>query len=195
MCIGILCSIVMGAFLPALMTLMGKMTNVFINYEFMKTISESAANDTTGMITFICSITDEKEFYEELDGIFRAKFKNTTLKSVYTRLNMDEHEFIHQINQTLCLNATTFVEIFKSDAAKFSGFMGMTGVLTFICSYVMVACLSSSAYNQAHRIKMKFFRSVLHQDITWFDTKTSGDFATKINRLKLFHVLISYKIL
>ena len=182
MCIGILCSIVMGAFLPALMALMGKMTNVFINYEFMKAISEMAANDTTGIIHTICNITDNDKFYDTLNDAFRDQMKNMTLDKVYIRLNMNKHEFIDQMRQTLCFNATTFVEIFKSDAAKFSGYMGLVGVLTLICSYVMVACLSSSAYNQAHRIKVKFFRSVLHQDITWFDTKTSGDFATKINR-------------
>lgn len=183
----------MGAFLPALMVLMGKMTNVFINYEFMKTISENAADNSTGIKDILCNTNlNETEFYDILKQLFNSTM-NVTLENVYIRLNMDKHEFIYEINQTLCFGAKTFIETFKSDAAKFSGFMGIVGVLTLLCSYVMVACLSSSACNQAYRIKIQFFRSVLHQDITWFDTKTSGDFATKINRLKLFHVLISHE--
>ncbi|XP_054157708.1 ATP-dependent translocase ABCB1-like [Oppia nitens] len=54
------------------------------------------------------------------------------------------------------------------------------GVAFFVCSYIQIATFSTAADNQTHRMRILFFKSILKQDITWFDTKTSGDFASKI---------------
>lgn len=49
-----------------------------------------------------------------------------------------------------------------------------------ICNYFAVTTFAQAAKNQVYQIKLLFFRSVIHQDIAYFDTKTSGDFASKI---------------
>ncbi|QQP35300.1 p-glycoprotein, partial [Caligus rogercresseyi] len=54
------------------------------------------------------------------------------------------------------------------------------GLINFITSYIFVTSLNYTAERQVYRIRKDFFRALLHQDIGWFDTHETGDFATKI---------------
>ena len=47
-------------------------------------------------------------------------------------------------------------------------------------AYIFVTCLNHAAECQVHRIRGLFFKSVLRQDIGWYDTHQTGDFAVKM---------------
>ena len=59
------------------------------------------------------------------------------------------------------------------------GMIGMAGLMWFL-SYVFVSCLNLAAANQVFRIRGKFIEAVLKQDISWYDTNTSTDFASRM---------------
>ena len=55
----------------------------------------------------------------------------------------------------------------------------MAGLMWFL-SYIFVSCLNLAAANQVFRIRGKFIEAVLKQDVSWYDTGTSTDFASRM---------------
>ena len=47
-------------------------------------------------------------------------------------------------------------------------------------SFLFVSVMNWAAASQVHRIRGLFYRAVLRQDIGWYDTHKTGDFAAKI---------------
>ena len=59
------------------------------------------------------------------------------------------------------------------------GMIGMAFLMWFL-SYIFVSCLNLAAANQVFRIRGKFIEAVLKQDVAWYDTNTSSDFASRM---------------
>lgn len=55
------------------------------------------------------------------------------------------------------------------------------GVVMLVASYLSTMLLNYSAVNQICTIRGRFIRSVLNQDIGWYDVNKSGEFASRIN--------------
>ncbi len=49
-----------------------------------------------------------------------------------------------------------------------------------ILNYVFITCLNLSAASQVHRIRSLFLKAVLRQEVGWYDTHRTGDFATRM---------------
>jgi ATP-binding cassette, subfamily B (MDR/TAP), member 1 len=89
-----------------------------------------------------------------------------------------EYEKVVQSNFTL--NSTLTTEKFLSECLFVGSTIVAMGVAFFICSCILVVFLNIAATNQTHRIKIMFFRSILTQEIAWFDTRSAGDFASRV---------------
>ncbi|XP_075165554.1 multi drug resistance 50 [Haematobia irritans] len=57
----------------------------------------------------------------------------------------------------------------------------MIGIIMLCCSYLSVTLFNYAAHAQILRIRGKFFRSVLHQDMSWYDVNQSGEVASRMN--------------
>lgn len=55
------------------------------------------------------------------------------------------------------------------------------GCSVIAVGYVQVAFWMTAAERQSHRIRMNFFRNVLHQEIGWFDTHEVGELNTRLS--------------
>lgn len=55
------------------------------------------------------------------------------------------------------------------------------GIVMLACSYISVTCFNYAAHSQIMSIRSKFFKSVLHQDMTWYDFNQSGEVASRMN--------------
>jgi len=77
---------------------------------------------------------------------------------------------------------------FLKDMNRYAVYFVLIGVGAFVAAYLQVACLVSSSERQAYVIRTKFFRSILKQEIGWFDTNPSGELTTRltddINKIK-----------
>ncbi len=58
--------------------------------------------------------------------------------------------------------------------------MCLVGTATFICSYVQMLCFVLSGERQSRRIREAYFRSVIRQDVAWFDQHTTGDLTNRL---------------
>ncbi|XP_049836463.1 multidrug resistance protein homolog 49-like [Schistocerca gregaria] len=66
------------------------------------------------------------------------------------------------------------------DAGAFG--VGLTSIsaIQFILDVLCVTCLNSAAQKQITRVRCLFLRSIMRQDMAWFDTTNSANFASRI---------------
>lgn len=57
----------------------------------------------------------------------------------------------------------------------------MIGIVMLVCSYISITTFNYAAQAQIVRIRGKFLRSVLHQDMSWYDFNQSGEVASRMN--------------
>ncbi|EDV37529.1 uncharacterized protein Dana_GF13488 [Drosophila ananassae] len=55
------------------------------------------------------------------------------------------------------------------------------GIVMLVCSYISITCFNYAAHSQILTIRSKFFRSILHQDMKWYDFNQSGEVASRMN--------------
>uniref|UniRef100_W8B7Y6 ABC-type xenobiotic transporter n=1 Tax=Ceratitis capitata TaxID=7213 RepID=W8B7Y6_CERCA len=55
------------------------------------------------------------------------------------------------------------------------------GAVMLICSYISITTFNYAANAQILRIRGKFLRSILHQDMAWYDFNQSGEVASRMN--------------
>lgn len=55
------------------------------------------------------------------------------------------------------------------------------GIAMLVCSYISITCFNYAAHSQIMAIRSKFFKSILHQDMSWYDFNQSGEVASRMN--------------
>lgn len=68
----------------------------------------------------------------------------------------------------------------EEEMKTFAAYYCYIGLGTIICGYVQTAFWSVAAVRQAHRIRTSCFRSIMQQEIGWFDTTDSGELSTRL---------------
>ena len=68
----------------------------------------------------------------------------------------------------------------EKEMETFAAYYCYIAVGTIVCGYVQTAFWSLAAVRQAHRIRTECFRSIMQQEIGWFDTTDSGELSTRL---------------
>lgn len=55
------------------------------------------------------------------------------------------------------------------------------GLIVFSTGFISMSCWHVLCERQVHKIRLKFFESVLHQNIEWFDKNKAGALTTKLS--------------
>lgn len=55
------------------------------------------------------------------------------------------------------------------------------GIIMLVCSYISITVFNYAAQSQIYTIRGKFFKGVLHQDMSWYDFHQSGEVASRMN--------------
>jgi len=71
-------------------------------------------------------------------------------------------------------------EIFINNSYNLCMIVILFGVTRFLALYLALLFFSRAAANQAKRVKALFFRSLLRQEVAWFERNRTGDFAIRI---------------
>jgi ATP-binding cassette subfamily B (MDR/TAP) protein 1 len=165
--IGSLFAVIEGAG-PALMALVfGGMTNTLVTtvrFGFAK----PASNGTSGVTTNTTST-----------GIMPASGATTNMTS--SASSMIESAAIGDGGDLLPPPNQMTPEEFESSLAVFSILYVLIGVSVYVSSLIQITCWQTACERQVHRIRLAFFRSVLRQELAWFDKNQSGELAVKFN--------------
>lgn len=54
------------------------------------------------------------------------------------------------------------------------------GIALFVSATVQVSCFSIASENLMHRMRKEFFKAIMKQDISWYDTHHSGTMSSKL---------------
>ena len=84
---------------------------------------------------------------------------------------------INQLNTTINAQPTLDIE---GEMTKFAAYYCYIAVGMLVCAYFQTAFWSLASVRQCHRIRISFFRSILRQEIGWFDTNDSGELSTRL---------------
>ena len=96
-------------------------------------------------------------------------------------------------NSSVTSNATYMTnDEFMSSIYILSGALIASWILLTIANSTLMTFFSLSALNQIHTIKIKYFKSVLRQEIAWFDSKSSGDFASRVAAYDSNYLMIPF---
>ncbi|XP_048755888.2 ATP-dependent translocase ABCB1-like isoform X2 [Ostrea edulis] len=160
MILGSFCAVCHGAALPSMIIVFGDMTDTFVNsgiyYSWLQSIS--AYLSSVGI-----SITDAVA-----NPSILSSHKTALQASPY---NVTDFSSLDKaISEDLLDTMTIFVWYYL-------GIGG--GVLIF--GYGQVACWVTAAERQSHRIRVSFFRNIMRQEISWFDTHDSGELNTRLS--------------
>ncbi|KAM5141520.1 ATP-dependent translocase ABCB1-like isoform 1-T3 [Mantella aurantiaca] len=68
----------------------------------------------------------------------------------------------------------------EAEMTRYSYYYVAIGCAVFVVSFFQVWTFVISAARQTHRIRLKFFKAVLHQEMTWFDTTQIGTLNTRL---------------
>ncbi|KAE9554873.1 hypothetical protein FO519_001901 [Halicephalobus sp. NKZ332] len=89
-------------------------------------------------------------------------------------------------NSTVCDGCNeTFAEFYTEDdfhdeVVKQCKYYAVLGGLVYVAAFVQVSCFLTSGEQMIYKMRLAFFRGLLHQDITWFDENNSGTLTTKL---------------
>lgn len=71
-------------------------------------------------------------------------------------------------------------ELFINNSYNLCMIVILFGATRFIALYLALLFFSIAASNQAKRVKLLFFKSLLRQEVAWFERNRTGDFAIRI---------------
>ncbi|XP_054157975.1 ATP-dependent translocase ABCB1-like isoform X2 [Oppia nitens] len=187
MLIGIVAAIALGAGQPAITVFMGRLTDTFVDFELFSKISKLSS-----VINSQNNNNNNSNYYENQLKPLKASEPDKYLSKLFTdfpqlklnviqkRFKLDNKSFVDKFDKTVFHGNRQFVDDFEDGANRWSLLIFVFAVIILVAGYVIVATFSAAANHQKHRIRILFFKAVLRQDITWYDTKTTGDFATKV---------------
>jgi ATP-binding cassette subfamily B (MDR/TAP) protein 1 len=69
---------------------------------------------------------------------------------------------------------------FLSEVSVFALRFLYMGIGAFASTYVSILCLSVSGERQSHRIRKKYIKSLIYQDIGWYDMQRAGALANSL---------------
>ena len=58
---------------------------------------------------------------------------------------------------------------------------GIITVATFILAFLQISTMQLACERQVYKIRLAYYRAVLHQDIGWFDLNASGELTSRLN--------------
>ena len=154
MIVGFVAAALHGFILPASMLVLGELVNVF------------AFKNITGDVAAALNLSDVRNVVpdSELNCTRITELITGSSSSVSTIINFQ------------CLSDADFTSMVD---VLVIGFVGL-GVAGFILGFIQVSTFSLAATRQTHRIRKRFYRSILRQNVAWFDENKAGELNSRL---------------
>ena len=154
MSIGTIAAVLHGFVLPGSMLVLGELINVFAYRNITGDIATVIYNTTVGNVVsdsqLNCSLIEAQ--------IAAASGTASTILSFQ------------------CLNNADFTNMVD---ILVLGFVGL-GVGGFVLGFIQVSTFSLAATRQTHCIRKRFYRSILRQNVAWFDENKAGELNSRL---------------
>ena len=168
MLFGTITAICHGAALPALMLIFGDLIDTYTNQAISRSFWESL--EGMGDCGGEC-VTNCMEIIMNIVGVNGTVPNCTNPNSTFERAL--EMCFSSQVE---CLDQDAFLDAVNLQVLTFFGI----GVGVFICGTLQIYLYQTACERQVKKIRVKFYRAVLRQNIGWFDANPSGELASRL---------------
>ena len=156
--LGLVCAAVHGAALPMLFFVFGDLINMFTFYAISSGISEAVTNYTDVDCNSIFNVT-----------LGESSFSDLTITSVAKEsFNYTNFECILADELTGGINMLVYIIV------------GLA-VAVFAIAFTQVATLQWAAERQVHTIRLRYYTSVMRQNIAWFDENPAGELSNRLS--------------
>ena len=164
--LGIILAVIGGFALPTHIFLLGQLINQFVYYDIAVDIPAQAI--ARGLNLSCSSLVD----LEASEG------SNTSVFSLANQYFCDEEEsnVYSNILDYVCDPDDTFLDRITLFSLYYVGL----GSGALIVRFLATMFWNVSAYMQTRRIRRSFYKSVLHQDIGWFDVTVATELSTRL---------------
>ena len=178
MFIGTLASIVHGASLPLLMLYFGDLTNAFINQaasaSFVDENDDFALECGSELISTLANVSLNASMMAFQNNIStgtvdcNAAAFGVTLEQILDACFSSSSE---------CLSNSDFFDLVNVIAVIFVAI----GVGVFISAFIQISLFQTACERQVYKIRLAYYRSILRQDIGWFDANPSGELSSRLS--------------
>ena len=79
--------------------------------------------------------------------------------------------------QFSCVTNDAFITSVNSIALAFVGI----GLGAFLVAYIQISFMQTAAERQVYKIRLRYYRAVLRQNIAWFDANPTGEITTRLS--------------
>ena len=162
MVLGFFSAVINGTALPLLMLFFGNLADTFILQDISSDIARNVSNQT-GMDVVNC------------DSVFNYTLGNFTFQdaTITTVLRSTEGA---GFSDAECLLGADFISEVDTSVIAFVGI----AIVVMIASSLQISTFQFAAERQVYKIRVRYYRAVLRQDIAWFDANPTG---ALVNRL------------
>ena len=151
---GSVMAIASGLASPAHFLMLGEILNFFIAYDVVNQLRSNFSNTSF----------EAHQIAELTGGQFCSE--NQTLKDS----SFPRYITSHDIGDTLQSDVTLYVYYYLAMASAL-----------LITAFLALALWNWAAYRQTKRMRIAFFKSILHQQIGWFDVNSSSELSTHLS--------------
>ena len=174
--VGVVMGVASGVALPGHFLLFGDVINQFVYYS----IATETVRPKIG--TFI---EDRNDSYQTIDDVTcnstRANEAISMLADDGTRVYLCDGgnqggDIFSEVLGYIC----DPVDELQTQIALYAYYYVAIALGVLLSTFLANALLNLSAYRQTRRIRLAFFRNVLHQEIGWFDVNDSAQLSTRL---------------
>ena len=183
MAVGTLAAILHGAIFPGAMILFGDITNALVDYTTTRTLvtnpsfpipiltgGNGSATSTT-IVNFLLltngSIDCSASYDTPPDLVY-------LLNSTFT---LDDFLRLFLSNQLSCLGEAEFIRLVNTLVYIFVGL----ALASFLFGSVQLTTFQLACESQVLRMRLKYYRALLRQNIAWFDSNQTGEITNKLS--------------
>ena len=156
MLVGLLAAIAHGAVLPASMLVFGRMINLFVFHSISANITATVNGTLLNELPANCPLVN----------LTIREIRNVSGETLGT---FGSDSFV----------CTTSEDLFNGLNIYVAAFVGLA-VGSMLLGFFQVSTFSLAAMRQTHRIRKMFYRSILRQNVAWFDENKAGELNSRL---------------
>ena len=164
MLFGAIAAVAHGAALPLLLLFFGDLTNIFFSQSATIAIIDLLERVVDNTTSINCSSTFD------LSNVPIPGFNFTTPVTITDIIQVN-------FTQGMCLLNDGFIGEINRQTYAFLGI----GAAVFLVAYIQISFFQTAAERQIYKIRLKYYRAVIRQNIAWFDANPTGEVATRLS--------------
>ena len=178
MILGFFAAVANGSTLPLLMLYFGNILDIFISQEVSFQIAANLTN-LTGISNIDCSTTFDNFTSLSPGGSGAGTIGTSTAGTTSTGIITETLQSIpdSRFSNLECLLGDAFIGEINIIVFIFVGLA--VGVL--LCSFIEVSTFQFAAERQTYRIRLRYYRAIMRQNIAWFDENPTGGLVNRLS--------------